>query len=42
MSLENEIGMLGLIYIYATIAVVAGAIAIWFNTPSGKKWLENL
>lgn len=34
--------MIGLIYIYGTIAVVALAIAIWFNTKSGKRWLDNL
>ena len=33
---------MGLIYIYATIAVVAGAIAVWFHTPWGKKFLKEL
>lgn len=30
--------MIGLIYIYGTIAAVAGAIAVWFHTPWGKSF----
>lgn len=30
-----------MIYVYATISVVALAIAIWLNTKSGKKWLDE-
>ena len=32
----------GLIYVYATISIVAGGIALWLNTKSGKKWLQEL
>lgn len=34
--------MEGLIMIYATITVVAGAMALWLHTKWGKKFLENL
>lgn len=34
--------MIGMIYVYATISVVALAIAIWLNTKTGKRWLEDL
>ena len=34
--------MEGLIIIYATITVVAGAMALWLHTKWGKKFLENL
>ncbi len=34
--------MEGLIYVYATISVVAIAIALWLNTKSGRKWLQEL
>ena len=34
--------MEGLIMIYATITVVAGAMALWLHTNWGKKFLENL
>lgn len=34
--------MEGLIYVYATISVVAIGIALWLNTKSGKKWLQEL
>ena len=34
--------MEGLVMIYATITVVAGAMALWFHTKWGKKFLENL
>lgn len=32
----------GLIMIYATISIVAGCMALWLNTKSGKRFLENL
>ena len=34
--------MEGLVMIYATITVVAGAIALWLHTKWGKKFLEDL
>lgn len=34
--------MMGLIYIYGTIAAVAAVIAVWFHTPWGKKFLKDL
>ena len=34
--------MVGLIYVYATISAVAIGIALWLNTKSGKKWLQEL
>ena len=34
--------MEGLVMIYATITVVAGAMALWLHTKWGKKFLENL
>lgn len=27
---------------FVTIAVIGVGIALWINTKSGKKWLENL
>jgi len=27
---------------FVTIAVIGAGIALWINTKSGKKWLENL
>ena len=34
--------MENLIMLFAVLAVVGSAIAIWINTKSGKKWLESL
>ena len=34
--------MEGLIYVYATISVVAIAIALWLHTKAGRKWLQEL
>ncbi len=34
--------MEALIALFSVMAVVGSAIAIWLNTKSGKKWIENL
>ena len=34
--------MEALIALFSVLAVVGSAIAIWLNTKSGKKWIENL
>lgn len=34
--------MEALIGLFCIMAIVGSAIAIWLNTKSGKKWLENL
>ncbi len=34
--------MEALIGLFCMMAVAGSAIAIWLNTKSGKKWLENL
>ncbi len=31
-----------LIMFFSAGLIIAGGIAIWINTKSGKKWLENL
>lgn len=31
-----------LIIFYSVCSVIAGGIAIWINTKSGKKWLSRL
>lgn len=32
----------GLLYLFIVLSAVGWAIALWLNTKSGKKWLENL
>ena len=34
--------MEALIALFSVMAGVGSAIAIWLNTKSGKKWIENL
>ena len=34
--------MEALIALFSVMAVVGSTIAIWLNTKSGKKWIENL
>ncbi len=34
--------MEALITLFAVLAILGSAFAIWLNTKSGKKWLANL